>query len=108
MEEICFNSALMREMRVIAMFTQMIDDGKMRGNKRMFFHLIDALCSMAQGWRMGPAYEALDCGSLRWVSSMRSFSLLSISVETRWAARDRVPICLQNLARRRVGHQCLL
>jgi NTE family protein len=42
MEEICFNSALMREMRVIAMFTQMIDDGKMRGNKRMFFHLIDA------------------------------------------------------------------
>ena len=39
---ICFNSALMREMRVIAMFTQMIDDGKMRGNKRMFFHLIDA------------------------------------------------------------------
>ena len=42
MEEICFNSALMREMRMVAFFTQLIDDGKLRGTKRMFFHLIDA------------------------------------------------------------------
>jgi NTE family protein len=42
MEEICFNSALMREMRMVAFFTQLIDDGKLGGTKRMFFHLIDA------------------------------------------------------------------
>jgi len=42
MEEICFNSALMREMRMVAFFTQLIDDGKLSGTKRMFFHLIDA------------------------------------------------------------------
>ena len=29
-------------MRVIAMITQMIDDGRLSGNKRMFFHLIEA------------------------------------------------------------------
>jgi NTE family protein len=42
MEEICFSSALMREMRMVAIFTQLIDDGKLTGTKRMFFHLIDA------------------------------------------------------------------
>ena len=42
MEEIVFNAALMREMRVITMITQMIDDGKLSGHKRMFFHLIEA------------------------------------------------------------------
>ena len=42
MEEIVFNAALMQEMRVITMITQMIDDGKLSGNKRMFFHLIEA------------------------------------------------------------------
>ena len=42
MEEIVFNAALMREMRVIAMITQMIDDGRLSGGKRMFFHLIEA------------------------------------------------------------------
>jgi NTE family protein len=42
MEEIVFNAALMREMRVITMITRMIDDGQLSGNKRMFFHLIEA------------------------------------------------------------------
>ena len=42
MEEIVFNAALMREMRVIAMITQMIDDGRLSDTKRMFFHLIEA------------------------------------------------------------------
>ena len=42
MEEIVFNAALMREMRVITMITQMIDEGKLSGLKRMFLHLIDA------------------------------------------------------------------
>jgi hypothetical protein len=36
------NAALMREMRVIAMITQMIDDGRLSGTKRMFFHLVEA------------------------------------------------------------------
>ena len=42
MEEVSFNSALMREMRVFAFVTQMIDEGKLSGNKRMFFHSIEA------------------------------------------------------------------
>jgi len=42
MEEISFNAALMREMRVFAFVTQMIDEGKLSANKRMFFHSIEA------------------------------------------------------------------
>jgi len=42
MEEISFNASLMREMRVVAFVTGMIDDGKLIGSKRMFIHLIEA------------------------------------------------------------------
>jgi NTE family protein len=42
MQEISFNSSLMREMRAVAFVTQMIDDGKLTGGKRMFIHLIEA------------------------------------------------------------------
>jgi NTE family protein len=42
MQEISFNSSLMREMRAIAYVTQLIDDGKITGGKRMFMHLIEA------------------------------------------------------------------
>ncbi len=42
MQEISFNSSLMREMRAIAFVTQLIDEGKMSGGKRMFMHLIEA------------------------------------------------------------------
>jgi NTE family protein len=42
MEEISFNAALMREMRVIAFMTEMIDEGKLSGGKRMFIHSIEA------------------------------------------------------------------
>ena len=42
MQEISFNSSLMREMRAIAFVTQMIDEGKLTGGKRMFIHLIEA------------------------------------------------------------------
>jgi len=42
MQEISFNSSLMREMRTIAFVTKPIDDGKMTGGKRMFIHLIEA------------------------------------------------------------------
>jgi NTE family protein len=42
MQEISFNSSLMREMRAIAFVTQMIDEGKLAGGKRMFMHLIEA------------------------------------------------------------------
>jgi NTE family protein len=42
MQEISFNSSLMREMRAIAFVTQLIDEGKMAGGKRMFMHLIEA------------------------------------------------------------------
>ena len=42
--EISFNSSLMREMRAIAFVTKLIDDGKLDGNevKRMLIHAIDA------------------------------------------------------------------
>jgi NTE family protein len=42
MQEISFNSSLMREMRAIAFVTQMIDEGKITGGKRMYMHLIEA------------------------------------------------------------------
>ncbi len=42
MQEISFNSSLMREMRAIAFVTKMIDDGKLTGGKRMLIHLIEA------------------------------------------------------------------
>ena len=42
MEEISFNAALMREMRVVAFMTEMIDEGKLSGGKRIFIHAIEA------------------------------------------------------------------
>jgi NTE family protein len=42
MEEISFNAALMREMRVIAFMTEMIDEGRLTGGKRIFIHSIEA------------------------------------------------------------------
>jgi NTE family protein len=42
MQEISFNSSLMREMRTIAYVTKLIDDGKLTDGKRMFIHLIEA------------------------------------------------------------------
>jgi NTE family protein len=41
MQEVAFNSSLMREMRVVALITKLIDDGKMAGAKRMLIHAID-------------------------------------------------------------------
>lgn len=42
MQEISFNSSLMREMRAIAFVTKLIDEGKLSAGKRMFIHLIEA------------------------------------------------------------------
>jgi len=42
MQEISFNTALIREMRTIAFLNRLIDDGKMGGGKRMLLHLIEA------------------------------------------------------------------
>ena len=42
MQELAFNSSLMRELRVIAFVSQLIDEGKMPGGKRMYMHLIEA------------------------------------------------------------------
>jgi NTE family protein len=42
MEEISFNAALMREMRVISFMTELIDEGKVSDGKRMFIHSIEA------------------------------------------------------------------
>jgi NTE family protein len=41
MQEVAFNSSVMREMRVVAFVTKLIDDGKMVDGKRMLIHMID-------------------------------------------------------------------
>jgi len=41
MQEVAFNSSLMREMRAIAFVTELIDSGKMADGKRMLIHEID-------------------------------------------------------------------
>ena len=42
MQEISFNTALIREMRTIAYLNKQIEDGKLGGGKRMLVHLIEA------------------------------------------------------------------
>ncbi len=42
MQEIIYNSSLMREMRAIAFVTKLIDEGKIPDGKRMYMHLIEA------------------------------------------------------------------
>ena len=42
MQEISFNTALIREMRTIAYLNRQIEDGKMDAGKRMLVHLIEA------------------------------------------------------------------
>jgi NTE family protein len=41
MQEVAFNSSLMREMRAVAFVTKLIDDGKLVDVKRMLIHSID-------------------------------------------------------------------
>ena len=41
MQEITFNSSLMREMRAVTFVTKLIDDGKLASGKRMLIHSID-------------------------------------------------------------------
>jgi len=42
MQEISFNTTLIREMRTIAYLNRQIEDGKLGGGKRMLIHLIEA------------------------------------------------------------------
>jgi NTE family protein len=41
MQEVTFNSSVMREMRVVAFVSQLIDEGKIADGKRMLLHTID-------------------------------------------------------------------
>jgi NTE family protein len=41
MQEVTFNSSLMREMRAVAFVTKLIDEGKLADGKRMLIHSID-------------------------------------------------------------------
>jgi NTE family protein len=41
MQEVTFNSSVMREMRVVAFVTKLIDDGKIVDGKRILLHMID-------------------------------------------------------------------
>jgi NTE family protein len=42
MQEIGFNSALIREMRAVAFVTKLIDEGRLADGKRMLIHVIEA------------------------------------------------------------------
>ena len=42
MQEIGFNSALIREMRAVAFVTKLIDEGRLTDGKRMLIHVIEA------------------------------------------------------------------
>ena len=42
MQEIGFNSALIREMRAVAFVTKLIDEGRLADSKRMLIHVIEA------------------------------------------------------------------
>ena len=42
MQEISFNTALIREMRTLDHFNRLIDDGRLEGGKRLLVHLIEA------------------------------------------------------------------
>jgi NTE family protein len=42
MQEIGFNSALIREMRAVAFATKLIDEGRLADGKRMLIHVIEA------------------------------------------------------------------
>jgi NTE family protein len=42
MQEISFNTSLIREMRMIASYNKLIEQGRMRGGKLMLLHLIEA------------------------------------------------------------------
>ena len=42
MQEISFNTALIREMRMIASYNKLIEQGRMSGGKRMLVHVIEA------------------------------------------------------------------
>jgi NTE family protein len=62
MEEISFNAALMREMRVVSFMTDMIDDGTLSGGKRMFIHSIEAddiIRSLAASSKMNTDWKFL-------------------------------------------------
>jgi NTE family protein len=41
MQEVAFNSSLMREMRIVAFVTNLIDEGTLASGKRMYIHSID-------------------------------------------------------------------
>jgi len=62
MQEISFNASLMREMRVVSFMTQMIDEGKLSGGKRMFIHTIEAediIKSLSGSSKMNADWEFL-------------------------------------------------
>src|SRR5258707_14010096 len=42
MQEISFNTSLIREMRMVASYNKLIEQGRMRGGKLMLLHVIEA------------------------------------------------------------------
>jgi NTE family protein len=62
MQEISFNTTLIREMRTIAYLNRQIEDGKLGGGKRMLVHLIEAedlICSFSWSSRLNGDWNFL-------------------------------------------------
>jgi NTE family protein len=62
MQEVTFNSSLMREMRAVAFFTRLIDEGRIAGVKRMLIHMIDGedvIGALANSSKMNGDWEFL-------------------------------------------------
>jgi NTE family protein len=62
MQEVTFNSTLMREMRAIAFVTKLIDEGKLADGKRMLLHSIDGedvIGALSNSSKMNGSWEFL-------------------------------------------------
>ena len=82
--EISFNSSLMREMRAVAFVTKLIDDGQIKNNtlKRMNIHIVEAeevMRGLSVSSKLNPDWEFLT--SLRNVGRASSLAWLDANFD---------------------------
>jgi NTE family protein len=109
MQEISFNTSLIREMRTIAYLNKQIDDGKMDGTRRMLVHLIEAedlIRSFSWSSRLNTDWNFLvhlyNLGRQRADGGWRSISTVSAAIQRSISTRsifDRgAPLTLSGLS----------
>jgi NTE family protein len=96
MQEVSFNSSLMREMRAVAFINKLLDEGKMSEGKKIFVHLIEAddvIAGLSNSSKMNGDWDFLvhlrDIGRQRaddWLAS--NFALIgaesSVDLQTKY------------------------